>query len=130
MQHQLDPQSLANTVWAYAALEWRHMPLMSSIAAQSLRSIGDWTACELSSFAWSYARLGWRNVPLLHASAACSEAQLQELTLLDIANTVWAFDSLEVPPQSHLRNLANLGGLDCLVVDAAADIRNHGIEFV
>merc|ERR1712014_276408 len=77
-QCQLDPQSIANTAWAIAAMEWRHMPLMAALAASSLPTMPDWTPCELSSTAWSYARLGWRHLPLMHATATQSHAQLAQ----------------------------------------------------
>merc|ERR1712086_108140 len=130
MQAQLDPQSLANTAWAYASLEWKHVPLMDAIAASSLLSIGSWTACELSSSAWAFARCGFRHVPLLAANAAPSDTQLAELTMLDVANTAWAFESLDISIGNRLNKFILVDSFDGFVQNAVVDLKNHGIEMV
>merc|ERR1712187_578431 len=121
---------MVNTALSYAAIEWRHLPLITAIASQSLRSVHQWTACELSSTAWSFARLGCRHLPLMQATAEPSKAQLSELTLLDIANTAWALEALDIPARRQFRSLVNAHGLEDFLVDAVDNVRAHGIEMI
>merc|ERR1712187_226780 len=121
---------MVNTALSYAAIEWRHLPLITAIASQSLRSIHQWTACELSSTAWSFARLGCQHLPLMQATAEPSRAQLSELTLVDIANTAWALEGLGIPARRQFRSLVNAHGLEDFLLEAVRDVNSHGIEMI
>merc|ERR1712176_968444 len=99
-------------------------------ASSALRTISDWTPCELSSSAWSYARLGCQHMPLLHAIASSSSPNLSELTLVDISNTAWALEVLDIPAVKELRALVNFPGFIDFVTKAVNEVHSHGVEFV
>jgi len=61
------PQELANTAWAFAALQVCNLPLLESIASAAnrpMRERRDFKPPELSTMVWAFATL-----PYIHAPA-------------------------------------------------------------
>eukprot|EP00971_Amphidinium_carterae_P050536 995263-Amphidinium_carterae.1 len=64
-----NPQSIANTAWAFAALEIVNRPLIDSLAAAALAHVQDFNVQALSNLSWSLARMDYLNAKLMDAIA-------------------------------------------------------------
>jgi len=85
---------VSNLSWAFATLSFYNVPLLESIAAESMRRISDFSAQELANTAWSCAVLGFWDEPLQDALANSSIARIQQFDAQGHANTAWALDLL------------------------------------
>jgi len=72
------------------------VPLMASIAAAAIRSIGEWCPQSLANMAWACASLDLMNLPLLQAIAAQSISKMGEFNPQELMNMSWAFATLSV----------------------------------
>jgi len=78
---KFQPQSLANTAWAFSPLALCHRPLLDSISSSSRPKITQFNGQALENSAWAYANLELRDVPLLKAIASAAIAMIHALDL-------------------------------------------------
>jgi len=57
----MDPQSLSNTVWAFATLSFHDAPLLEALASESLRKLPKFNLMECGNTGWAFARLAVRD---------------------------------------------------------------------
>mmetsp|Transcript_53811 Transcript_53811/g.83764 ORF Transcript_53811/g.83764 Transcript_53811/m.83764 type:complete len:418 (+) Transcript_53811:1-1254(+) len=62
--HNMYPQSLSNTSWAYATMQFQDIPFMQAIAAESLRKIAEFDLMECGNSAWAFARSTLRDAKI------------------------------------------------------------------
>eukprot|EP00747_Dinoflagellata_sp_TGD_P153376 gnl/TRDRNA2_/TRDRNA2_177385_c0_seq7.p1 gnl/TRDRNA2_/TRDRNA2_177385_c0~~gnl/TRDRNA2_/TRDRNA2_177385_c0_seq7.p1 ORF type:complete len:196 (-),score=16.46 gnl/TRDRNA2_/TRDRNA2_177385_c0_seq7:38-625(-) len=87
-------QDLANIVWAFSTLEWRHdEPLCNAIAAEALTKIHEFRPMELAGTAWAFSTLAYTHSPLLEALSASSMKNC--MGPRELANTAWSMARLQ-----------------------------------
>lgn len=92
--------------WALAKL-WDHdLPLLASLASQSLRTIGETNPQELSVTAWAFATLALCPRPLMYAIASAARTRLGDFGLLEISNLAWSFARLLLCDEQLITSIA------------------------
>merc|ERR1712032_38345 len=93
---QWDAQALANTAWACSAIAMKHIPLLQSIAAASLRRITEEKSQERSNTAWAFATMELKDWPLMEAISASSLPIITYFDSQGRSNLAWACAQLWV----------------------------------
>merc|ERR1712113_160531 len=92
----VDSRSLSLISWAIAKLDVSDPPLMTALAAASLRLVSDAQPQGLANTAWALATSVVRHKPLLDAIAAASLRMMTQFGQQELGNTSWAFAELRV----------------------------------
>lgn len=86
----VDARCLANIVWSFAMLKLPDVPLMNSIASQSIRRIEEFHTQGLANTPWAYATLLFWHWPLLHALSAQAIRRCTQFVIQECSNIAWA----------------------------------------
>lgn len=104
-------QELANTVWAFAKLQYRDDPLMARISEEAVSRLSDPGRAEefdsmcIASITWAFATLGCWNEQLLGAVATAACDRIGKCKTQELSNLVWAFATLVVRHHTPLLDL-------------------------
>jgi len=88
---EFDPQSLANTAWAFATAGHAAPALLEAIAEESTGRVHEFTPQALANTAWAVATAGRAAPALFEAIAEESSGRVREFTPQALANMAWAF---------------------------------------
>eukprot|EP00746_Dinoflagellata_sp_MGD_P154914 gnl/MRDRNA2_/MRDRNA2_85114_c0_seq1.p1 gnl/MRDRNA2_/MRDRNA2_85114_c0~~gnl/MRDRNA2_/MRDRNA2_85114_c0_seq1.p1 ORF type:complete len:249 (+),score=38.31 gnl/MRDRNA2_/MRDRNA2_85114_c0_seq1:256-1002(+) len=102
---EYNPQSIGNSVWAYAKLGITYVPVLNAISAPSLRKFHELIPQELANIAWSLATLQKEDVPLLDAISSEAIKKINHFATQNLSNTVWAYATLGVGNPEMLNSL-------------------------
>merc|ERR1712106_1286418 len=91
MSTELTTQEVSNISWALAKLWIHHMPLLYSVAAQSIATVHELNRQELSMTAWAFATLSIHHEPLLAAISEQAILRISDFGMLEVSNLSWAF---------------------------------------
>lgn len=94
--NEYNPQSIGNSVWAYAKLGITHTPLLKAISAPSLRKLRELIPQEIANIAWSLATLQKEDAELLDAISYEAIKKISHFATQNLSNTVWAYATLGV----------------------------------
>jgi len=91
-------QELANTVWAFAHVEMKDVPLVHSLAIEAQQKMMTFRAQDVANTVWAYAVLEIGYEPLADATACrtCVLIPGGEFVPQNLSNTVWAFAKIAV----------------------------------
>jgi len=67
------------------------LPLLSSLSAQAIAPIADFSPQGLSNTAWALATLEFHNLPLCHAISSSAIHLISEFETQELNNTAWSF---------------------------------------
>eukprot|EP00403_Amphidinium_massartii_P012322 CAMPEP_0178409162 /NCGR_PEP_ID=MMETSP0689_2-20121128/20320_1 /TAXON_ID=160604 /ORGANISM="Amphidinium massartii, Strain CS-259" /LENGTH=962 /DNA_ID=CAMNT_0020030295 /DNA_START=43 /DNA_END=2931 /DNA_ORIENTATION=+ len=102
-----DRQSISNTVWAYATLDYCHEELFATFAKHTVESGAwrDFSPQMCSNLVWAYAKVGVTIIPLFDAFAEYIAIHADKFDTQNISNCAWAYAMAQLPTKTVFETL-------------------------
>ena len=84
---EFNPQHFANTVWAFATVNYRDEKLFAALATAAEWRLSEFNSQEPTNTAWAFATVTYRDEQLFAALAIAAERRLSEFSPQNAANT-------------------------------------------
>ncbi|KAG1658388.1 hypothetical protein FOA52_010067 [Chlamydomonas sp. UWO 241] len=87
---QMQPQALANTLWALSKLEVGDPAFVSALLNETRPKLSSFNAQDLTNAAYAMAKLGLENVAFMGALLDAASTKLSSFNEQNLANILWA----------------------------------------
>merc|ERR1711865_669962 len=84
------PRDLSAIAWSVATFSFRNRPLMSAMAAASIRRIHQFDPPSFASLSWSLAVFECRDQPLIEAISKASRHALRDDAMEEDLSVTWS----------------------------------------
>ncbi|KAJ1446586.1 hypothetical protein M885DRAFT_244102 [Pelagophyceae sp. CCMP2097] len=88
---RFNSQELANTVWAFAKVDYKDQSLFDAVATEALKKVAQFNAQELANTVWAYSKAGVDAYALYDAFAFEARFKIISFTPVALSTMVWAY---------------------------------------